>query len=141
MINSELIRYPVLSPTLLRFLVGNRINQSMQSRGLHRTLFTRPTYCRHPYLRSLFSVCVVVRAQVWEQQCSPGESNSGTKIPRSVSDALFDSPTFCPYLISSERHFILILITRKQRWSYIVYLNGFINNISKSYSNILSPFL
>ncbi len=32
-------------------------------------------------------------ARVWEQLCSPGEPNSGLKVPRSPSDALSDSPS------------------------------------------------
>ncbi|XP_046463417.1 uncharacterized protein LOC124209470 [Daphnia pulex] len=32
-------------------------------------------------------------ARVWEQLCSPGEPNSGLKVPRSPSDALSNSPS------------------------------------------------
>ena len=31
-------------------------------------------------------------ARMWEQLCSPGESNSDHKVPRSPSDALSNSP-------------------------------------------------
>ena len=41
-------------------------------------------------------------ARMWEQLCSPGESNSDHKVPRSPSDALSNSPIHPPIALTCK---------------------------------------